>query len=366
MKLDKPVATIESLKRLIQKSDDRYAIKSDLAKVATSGSYTDLSNKPTSIKNPNSITFTGGVTGTYDGSAAKTVNIPTTLPANGGNASTVNGLTVETAVPKNAKFTDTWRGIQNNLTSTSTSDSLSAAQGKWLDENKTNQTNWNAVIKCATWSRICYIANASSITGSTFLLNVSATRANVVYNETFCISVNHSQKSSIVKIGTAKYSIIQIRVVSNSDGSCYIELYDNAENATNTTTQTVVCKLVGVRTGAVTAYTVFTNGSTLPTNFVVSSSLTVNGNSLQGNLTWGEITGKPSTFTPASHTHSYAGSSSAGGAATSANKLNTNAGSASSPVYFSNGVPVACTSISVATVTATTTLNIPGGKIWIE
>ena len=36
----------------------------------------------------------------------------------------------------------------------------------------------------------------------------------------------------------------------------------------------------------------------------------------------------------------YAGSSSAGGAATSANKLNTNAGSATQPVYFNNGVPV--------------------------
>ena len=41
------------------------------------------------------------------------------------------------------------------------------------------------------------------------------------------------------------------------------------------------------------------------------------------------------------HTHNYAGSSSAGGAATSANKLNTNAGSATQPVYFANGVPVA-------------------------
>ena len=39
----------------------------------------------------------------------------------------------------------------------------------------------------------------------------------------------------------------------------------------------------------------------------------------------------------------YAGSSSAGGAATSANKLNTDAGSATNPVYFSGGVPVACT-----------------------
>ena len=43
------------------------------------------------------------------------------------------------------------------------------------------------------------------------------------------------------------------------------------------------------------------------------------------------------------HTHNYAGSSSVGGAATSANKLNTNAGSATKPVYFSDGKPVACT-----------------------
>ena len=43
------------------------------------------------------------------------------------------------------------------------------------------------------------------------------------------------------------------------------------------------------------------------------------------------------------HTHNYAGSSSAGGAATSANKINTDAGSATQPVYFKNGIPVVTT-----------------------
>ena len=58
---------------------------------------------------------------------------------------------------------------------------------------------------------------------------------------------------------------------------------------------------------------------------------------------WSEITSKPSTFTPASHTHNYAGSSSAGGSANSAVKLDTaTAGSATQPVYFSGGKPVAC------------------------
>lgn len=54
--------------------------KPSFATVATSGSYNDLSNKPTiptSLPTPNSLTFTGATTGTWNGSAAKTVNIPT-------------------------------------------------------------------------------------------------------------------------------------------------------------------------------------------------------------------------------------------------------------------------------------------------
>lgn len=56
---------------------------SDLKIVAFSGSYNDLSNKPSS------------------------------MPANGGNSTTVNGHTVNSDVPANAKFTDTntWRPL---------------------------------------------------------------------------------------------------------------------------------------------------------------------------------------------------------------------------------------------------------------
>ena len=57
------------------------------------------------------------------------------------------------------------------------------------------------------------------------------------------------------------------------------------------------------------------------------------------------------------HTHSYAGSSISGGAATSANKLNTNAGSTSTPVYFTNGVPTACTSVAADSATTATTAS---------
>lgn len=59
------------------------------------------------------------------------------------------------------------------------------------------------------------------------------------------------------------------------------------------------------------------------------------------NISWSAITGKPSTFPPSSHTHNYAGSTSAGGSATSAVKLDTSAGSTTQPVYFSGGKPTA-------------------------
>ena len=70
--------------------------KPSFAAVATSGSYNDLSNKPTiptSLPTPNSLTFTGATTGTWNGSSAKTVNIPTySLPT--ASASTLGGVKV--------------------------------------------------------------------------------------------------------------------------------------------------------------------------------------------------------------------------------------------------------------------------------
>lgn len=69
------------------------------------------------------------------------------------NASTVNGHTVNANVPSNAKFTDTntWRPIHDNLTSTSTSESLSANQGrvlKGLVDGKANSSHTHS------WSQI--------------------------------------------------------------------------------------------------------------------------------------------------------------------------------------------------------------------
>lgn len=51
--------------------------KTEIAgKVIADGTEFTLSEFPTALKNPHALTFTGAATGTYDGSAALTVNIP--------------------------------------------------------------------------------------------------------------------------------------------------------------------------------------------------------------------------------------------------------------------------------------------------
>ena len=84
---------------------------------------------------PSNFVF-GSNTGTATLTAAKFKGALEGNASTASNASTVNGHTVNANVPSNAKFTDTntWRPIHDNLTSTSTSESLSANYGRVLKE----------------------------------------------------------------------------------------------------------------------------------------------------------------------------------------------------------------------------------------
>ena len=80
---------------------------------------------------------------------------------------------------------------------------------------------------------------------------------------------------------------------------------------------------------------------------------------------WGNVSNKPESYPPETHSHNYAASTYAGGAALSANKLNTDAGSATVPVYFNNGVPTVCqyTLGSICTKSTSDYLPITGGTL---
>lgn len=109
-------------------------------------------------------------------SSATIPTIPSSLPANGGNASTVNGHTVNANVPAGAKFTDTdtWRGIQDNLTSTSTSDSLSANQGKVLKGLIDGKSNSGHTHSTATTNASGFMSSTDKIKLNTLASEMDA------------------------------------------------------------------------------------------------------------------------------------------------------------------------------------------------
>ena len=282
-KLSKPVATIETLKRLVTNSNNKYATKDSLSTVATTGNYSDLKGTPTS------------------------------LPANGGNASTVNGHTVLSNVPANAKFTDTVYTHPNSGVTAGTYKSVTVnAQGHvTAGTNPTTLSGYG--ITDAKISNGVITLGANSITP----LTNHQSLANY-----YTKSEVNSHISSIPKFAIAVVTDLPTSNISNT---------------------TIYLKKTGDDTQNLYTEYIYVNSKW--------EQLGTQKLDLSGYL----------TKTDASNT--YLGKTAT---AANANKLTVNAGSATVPTYFTNGVPTACTGISVATVTATTTLNIPGGKIWIE
>ena len=278
--------------------------------------------------------------------------------------------------------TDTWRGIQNNLTSTATDQSLSAAQGKVLNEKfasyvpTTRTVNGKALNANISLSASDVGASASGHTHRRVSM-VGSDTANTsgwykVADQTF----SGYDNSNVLFAVTSTYAHYFVGILSlqmrsdNTKISCgrlswltrcgfavgdvivnisgmKMTLYVNQRNARYGRIQ---CEIISesstnVSSSGLTLYNTSTKESTTPTATVTASDgSTVNYANSAGAVAWGNVSGKPSTFTPASHTHNYAGSSSAGGSATSAVKLDTaTAGSSTQPVYFSNGKPTACT-----------------------
>lgn len=178
---------------------------------------------------------------------------------------------------------DTWRGIQNNLTSTSTTDSLSAAQGKILKGLVDGKLSLSGGILTGRLTIKGDAANSPLVVRG--IAGYDGGNIGPLYLQ--------YQTNNVIYLGnTAAYNI-------SADGSLYSGTAANA-NAVPWT---------GV-TG---------RPSSMPASDVSAWAKA----SSKPSYSWGEITGKPSTFTPASHTHNYAGSSSAGGNANAAVKLAT-------------------------------------------
>lgn len=114
------------------------------------------------------------------------------------------------------------------------------------------------------------------------------------------------------------------------------------------TAQTLSCQ---PSTGTIRATTFkgsLSGNAATATKLATARTISLTG-SVTGSGTF-DGSGNLSIATTTNHTHNYAGSSSAGGSANSAVKLDTaTAGDSNTPVYFSGGKPVACTSLDLST-----------------
>lgn len=203
------------------------------------------------------------------------------------------------------KYTDTntWRGIQNNLTSDSTSDSLSAAQGKAL---KTLIDGKAASVHTHTKDQVG-------------LGNVD----------------NTADANKSVKYATSAGSANTATKATTADSANYLSgLSSRSSQSWGVQTGTFIHG-EGDGTGGDFAFR-----RDCPNAGQISMILDGRFYQNEGQYRVLDESDK-NQFATAGHTHNYAGSSSAGGSATSAVKLDSSAGSNTQPVYFSSGKPVA-------------------------
>lgn len=166
---------------------------------------------------------------------------------------------------------DTWRGIQNNLTSTSTTDSLSAAQGKILKglvdgklslSGGTMTGNISYKGSKATYEMIKFIDNSSDTYGNGIAIGGGGLTI-----------IGGGESSDVIK--NAASSGGEERLVLANDGA--IEFYTNCQDGIDKSVHTTIDN-TGLFSGTAA------NAKAVP---------------------WSGVTGKPTSYPPSSHTHAY-------------------------------------------------------------
>lgn len=321
-------------------------------------------------------------------------DFPASLPANGGNSATVNGHTVASDVPANAKFTDTQyspfaksgTGAKAGLVP---APSTTAGTSKYLCENGTwavpPDTKYSAAT--TTSAGLLSASDKSKLDGieagaDKYKLPVASetlggvkTGPSVIVNSDGTMSiVKDSHYHSALEAIDVTGKTIDLNTLNLSDAPGQIKHYvektaGGSANITNAPQAGMFLMVArNIRWASSTDYITeqvfvsvttkkeygrwctsgtwsawvernYTNTWRGIQNNLTSDSATDSLSAAQGKALKALVDSKASS----GHTHSYAGSSSVGGAATSADKINTDAGSATQPVYIRDGVPKATT-----------------------
>lgn len=299
------------------------------------------------------------------------VTYSTTPPAMDGAASVGSASTI--ARSDHTHPTDTSRASQTDLDALET---IVAGKANTSHTHTiTNITNLQTALdgKAAS-SHLHTVANISDLTASATELNyVDGVTSNIQVQLDGKAASGHTHSyagsSSVGGSATSAVKLATARTISLTGDVTGSTSFDGSGNVSITTTITddshnhTISNIDNLQTSLDGKQATITGGASTiaSSNLTASRALVSDGSgkvavSAVTSTELGYLDGVTSNVqtqldgkSATSHTHSYAGSSSVGGAATSANKLNTNAGDANTPVYFANGVPVVCTSLDLNT-----------------
>jgi hypothetical protein len=181
----------------------------------TTGNGSDISAKIKDVSKDALKSWLG--LGSLAYSSATIPTIPSSLPANGGNSTTVNGHTVNSNVPANAVFTDT-----------TYSDATTSAHGLMspADKTKLNKIGSNVSIgsriTIASGTSISGVANNLTTTGVNFVLDARQGKA---LNDAIT-----SLKKSVSDGKSAIASAITTKGVSTASDASFATMASNIKN----------------------------------------------------------------------------------------------------------------------------------------
>ena len=319
---------------------------------------------PTSLPNPHAITFTGAVEETYDGSSAKTVNIPTSgatdsdliIQLNGGSQEDTNKFTFDGSQDKTVNITPSSIGAATEE-HTHTHDDISDfdnAVTELIPAIPTKLPNPYAITFTGAIDDTYDGSEAKSI-------NIPETSPT---NEDLIIKLNNGVEEGTSQFtfdGSAAKTVNITPTVIGAAEEDHNHTHDDITDFDNA----VSALIPSIPTSLPNPYAITFTGATEDT-YDGSSAKTINipetsptdedliikfnGGNTEGSskFTFDGSAAKTVNITPSAigaaasyHTHNYAGSSSAGGAATSALKVNVPVGTilfstSTSTTFFRN------------------------------